>query len=122
MRRLPVITAALVAALALTACGSEGIQLASDDEHYEGAVLFAERCSGCHTMKAAGAEGSANRALNIQGPILDGRQESVDDVLFAIRNGGFSGALMPQNIVVGEDAQAVAGFVAEYSAPAQPGG
>lgn len=126
MRRLLVITAALAAALVLPACGSEGIELASDDPNYEGAVLFVERCSGCHTMKAAGARGSANRAVKIQGPILDERDESVEDVLFAIRNGGFSGALMPQNIVVGEDAQAVAAFVAKYSGseidrPAQPG-
>ena len=40
---------------------------------------------------------------------------SRDDALFAIRNGGFSGAIMPANIVVGEDAEAVAEFLAEYS-------
>ncbi len=39
----------------------------------------------------------------------------MDNVLYAIRNGGYSGAIMPQNIVVGEDAQAVAEFVAEYA-------
>jgi mono/diheme cytochrome c family protein len=78
-------------------------------------VLFAERCSGCHTLKAAGAQGSANRALRNQGPNLDERAVTVEDALFAIRNGGFSGAIMPQNIVVGDEAQAVAEFVAEYS-------
>jgi hypothetical protein len=36
-------------------------------------------------------------------------------VLYAIRNGGFSGAIMPANIVVGEDADAVADFLAKYS-------
>jgi hypothetical protein len=36
-------------------------------------------------------------------------------VLFAIRNGGFSGAIMPANIVVGEEAEAVADFLAKYS-------
>ena len=36
-------------------------------------------------------------------------------MLYAIRNGGFSGAIMPENIVVGEDAQAVAEFLAKYS-------
>ena len=39
----------------------------------------------------------------------------MDDVIYAIRNGGFSGAIMPQNIVVGEEAEAVARFVATYS-------
>jgi len=108
-------TSALAAAVVLAACGSEGIQVAESDPNHEGAVLFQERCSGCHTMDAAGARGSANRALRNQGPNLDERLESEEDVLYAIRNGGFSGAIMPQNIVVGEEAEAVARFVAEYS-------
>ena len=107
--------AAIGAALVVGACGTEGISVPDDDPAHSGAVLFAERCSGCHTMKAAGAQGSANRTLRNQGPNLDEREVSVEDVLFAIRNGGFSGAIMPQNIVVGDEAQAVAEFVAEYS-------
>ena len=71
-------------------------------------------------------EGSANRALRNQGPNLNERIESPEDVLYAIRNGGFSGAIMPQNIVTGDEAQAVAEFVAEYAGsdvdrPPQPG-
>ena len=117
----------MAGALALAACGTEGVEVAESDPMHEGAVLFAERCSGCHTLAAAGAQGSANRALRNQGPNLDERTETVDDVLYAIRNGGFSGAIMPQNIVVGEEAEAVAEFVAEYAGsevedPATPGG
>jgi mono/diheme cytochrome c family protein len=115
LRALWLSTAAIAAALALGACGTEGIEVAEDDPNYEGAVLFAERCSGCHTMKAAGAQGSANRELRNQGPNLDQRAESVEDVLYAIRNGGFSGAIMPQNILVGDEAEAVAEFVSEYA-------
>jgi mono/diheme cytochrome c family protein len=120
------LTATIAAGLLLGACGTEGISVSEDDPTHEGAVLFAERCSGCHTMKAAGTQGSANRALRNQGPNLDERTETVDDVLYAIRNGGFSGAIMPQNIVVGDQAQAVAEFVAEYAGsevdrPEQPG-
>jgi mono/diheme cytochrome c family protein len=116
----------MVAALAFGACGTEGIQLSEDDPDYEGAVLFAERCSGCHTLDAAGTEGSANRALRNQGPNLNERIESPEDVLYAIQNGGFSGAIMPQNIVVGDEAQAVADFVAAYAGsevdrPPEPG-
>jgi mono/diheme cytochrome c family protein len=106
---------AALAALSLAACGSEGIQVSSDDPSREGAELFVQRCSGCHTLSAAGAEGSANREFRNQGPNLDQRVETPEDVLFAIRNGGFSGAIMPQNIVVGEEAEAVADFVAEYA-------
>jgi len=112
VRPVLAMTFALAAAAVLAACGSEGIQVAEDDPNYRGAELFAERCSGCHTLKAAGSVGSANRALRNQGPNLDERTEDVDAVLFAIRNGGFSGAIMPQNIVVGDDAEAVAEFVA----------
>ena len=108
MRPALAITSALAAAAVLAACGSEGIQLSESDPNYEGAVLFAERCSGCHTLEAAGSVGSANRALRNQGPNLDEREESVEDVILAIRNGGFSGAIMPQNIVVGDEADAVA--------------
>ena len=107
--------AAIAASLALAACGTEGIQVAADDPNYEGAVLFAERCSGCHTLDAAGTLGSSERELRNQGPSLDERTENAEDVLYAIRNGGFSGAIMPQNIVVGEEAEAVAQFVAEYA-------
>ena len=74
-----------------------------------------QRCSGCHTLTAAGTQGSANRALRNQGPNLDQRAVSYEDALYAIRNGGFSGAIMPQNIVVGDEAEAVADFVAEYA-------
>ena len=36
-------------------------------------------------------------------------------MLFAIRNGGFSGAIMPANIVVGRDARDVALFLERYA-------
>jgi mono/diheme cytochrome c family protein len=114
-------------ALTVSACGTQGIQVAQDDPTYAGAVTFAQRCSGCHTISAAGTQGSGNRAFRNQGPNLDQRKVSLDDALFAIRNGGFSGAIMPQNIVTGKDAQQVAAFVARWSgknakSPAQPGG
>jgi mono/diheme cytochrome c family protein len=96
-------------------CGTQGIQVSDNDPTHEGAQIFSERCSGCHTLAAAGTEGSANRSQRQQGPDLDQRKETLDDVIYAIRNGGFSGAIMPQNIVVGADADKVAAFVAKYS-------
>jgi hypothetical protein len=39
---------------------------------------------------------------------FDHRRVSVDDALFAIRNGGSSGELMPANIVTGDNAEDVA--------------
>ena len=114
-RATPAFLIAGLAAIALAACGTEGITVAEDDPAYAGAELFSERCSGCHTLTAAGAQGSGERELRVQGPNLDQREVTYRDVLFAIRNGGFSGAIMPQNIVVGEDAEKVARFVEKYS-------
>ena len=97
------------------ASAKKGISVSKDDPNYNGAVLFATHCSGCHTLSAAGTQGSGNRGERTQGPNLDQRTETYDDALFAIQNGGFSGAIMPQNIVVGEEAEAVARFVAKYA-------
>lgn len=115
VRGVLISTAAVAAAVLVAACGSEGISVPEDDPTHEGAVLFAERCSGCHTISAAGTQGSGNRTLRNQGPNFDQRTESFEDALFAIQNGGFSGAIMPQNIVVGEDAEAVARFLERWS-------
>ena len=114
-RRLVPAAAALALAGTLAACGTENISVPKDDPTYTGAVLFSARCAGCHTLTPAATQGTANRALRTEGPNLDGREESVSDVIFAIRNGGFSGAIMPQNIVTGHEAQEVAAFVAKYA-------
>jgi cytochrome c551 len=99
----------VLATTAATGCGSEGVQV-----NDRGAQLFSERCAGCHTLKAAGTQGSI-RGQPPTGPNLDKRHLTKDEALFAIRNGGFSGAIMPQNIVVGDDAEAVANFLAKYA-------
>jgi mono/diheme cytochrome c family protein len=117
VRGVLVLIAVAAAAAVLAACGSESVDVGDDasQDVSEGAELFSERCSGCHTLKAAGTQGTGNRSQRAQGPNLDQRKESYEDVIFAIANGGFSGAIMPQNIVVGEDAEKVAKFVEEYS-------
>lgn len=115
--RPALIVAMVAAALGLSACGfgEEGISVSKDSPDHDGAVLFSTHCSGCHTLSAAGAQGSGNRGSRTQGPDLNQRTETYEDALFAIQNGGFSGAIMPQNIVVGPEAEAVARFVAEYA-------
>ena len=123
-----------VATLAISACGTAKINADNSQPTsnvHEGAMLFHERCGGCHTLGAAATHGSAQNAFHKErtdGPNLDFRHESVTDVLFAIRNGGFSGSIMPANVVVGPDAVKVAQFVSKYAgskaaptAPPQPG-
>jgi mono/diheme cytochrome c family protein len=116
----PTVIACVLTAAVLVGCGGEIEVSESDRTAYRGAVLFYERCSGCHTFKKANAYGSKpldqlQGGERTNGPNFDVRKEDRDDVLFAIRNGGFSGAIMPANIVTGEEADAVADFVARYS-------
>ena len=117
MRPVWITSLAIASALGLAACGfgQEGISVSQDDPNYNGAVLFATHCSGCHTLSAAGTQGTGNRGERTQGPNLDQRTETYADALFAIQNGGFSGAIMPQNIVVGREAEELARFVAAYA-------
>jgi mono/diheme cytochrome c family protein len=110
--------AAAVAAIGVSACGTQGIQVSKSSPYYKGAALFLQRCSGCHTLATVGAEGSAvsiKDRVRTNGPNFNFRKEQYNQVLYAIRNGGFSGAIMPQNIVVGAEAREVAAFLAKYA-------
>jgi Cytochrome C oxidase, cbb3-type, subunit III len=107
----------------VSACGTQGVSVPRSSPYYRGAVLFKEHCSGCHTLSVVGAEGSATNVkdrLRNQGPNFNVRHETVENVLYAIRNGGFSGVIMPQNVVVGEEAQEVAKFLAAYAGTKAP--
>jgi mono/diheme cytochrome c family protein len=106
--------------LLLVACGTQGIDLPDDatEQERQGAQLFAERCSGCHTLDITGSEGSADQISDRErkdGPNFNVRVEDKESVLYAIRNGGFSSGPMPQNIVMGEEAEAVAAFLARFA-------
>jgi hypothetical protein len=126
---LALCTAAATVAGVAAACGTQRIAVPkSHSAAFQGAVLFNQRCSGCHTLSYAATDGSAPNVRTAQansGPNFNQRCERpIDRVLYAIENGGFSGAIMPQNIVVGQDAIDVAKFVATYAgrqAPRQVG-
>jgi cytochrome c5 len=103
---------------ALSACGSQQIGIAKSSPYYKGAELFDERCSGCHTLDVVGAHGSSVKASDKEpsdGPNFNQRKETRENVLYALRNGGFSGAVMPQNLATGDDAEALADFLAKYA-------
>jgi mono/diheme cytochrome c family protein len=116
-------------ALLAAACGTQRISVpTTQGALHHGAVLFQQRCSGCHSLASAATFGSAANVFTAEfnnGPNFNVRCERpAIRVLYAIENGGFSGAIMPQNIVVGKDADDVAKFVATYSgrqAPKLPG-
>lgn len=71
-----------------------------------GRELFVSTCGSCHTFEAAGTQGTI-------GPSLDEVPLNKADVLKAIEIGGRGSGNMPPNLLTGEDAEAVATFVAE---------
>jgi mono/diheme cytochrome c family protein len=119
---LPVLTAFGI----VSGCGTQELSLPASEKNPQirhGAVLFSQRCSGCHTLSVAGTHGSASSAKTstyTTGPNFNYRKETYGSALFAIRNGGFSAGPMPANVVVGNDAKAVAKFLAKYSGKEAP--
>ena len=117
--RARVLTGLLVL-VAVAGCGKEIDVPESESRARAGAVLFNDRCSGCHSLDAAATVGSKSARFTgggerTNGPNFNARKIAKEDALFAIRNGGFSGAIMPANIVVGDDAEKVAEFLAQYA-------
>jgi len=128
-RPLIALAAVMVAAVAAVGCGQESNDIKQpvagtphfegiDEQYAPGAKLFVERCSGCHSLGIVGAEGGALKVKDrerVDGPNFNVRKEDRESILYAIRNGGFSGAIMPQDIVVGKEAEQVADFLAKYA-------
>jgi mono/diheme cytochrome c family protein len=130
-RVLLVVVAAGSAAI-LAACGTQNPNLntgkppptlaSAPSAIRTGAQLFSDRCSGCHNLNVVGSEGGALQVKDRErtdGPNFNVRKEDVQSVLYAIRNGGFSGAIMPENIVVGREARDVAEFLSRYAGRGQ---
>ena len=123
MPRPRLILALLVLALSgvATGCGNSIDTKEKTGSVRHGATLFNERCAGCHSLDAADSYGSrpagagSGGGERTDGPNFNVRKENREDVLYAIRNGGFSGAIMPANIVVGKDAEDVAVFLERYA-------
>ena len=119
LRRLLPLLLIAAASLVVAACGSEGNSVSGQSAAVEsGSQLFVARCSGCHTLSAVGAEGSAAKVSSAQrtnGPNFNTRKECSVNVIYAIQNGGFSGAIMPANIVVGKESEQIAAFLAKYA-------
>jgi mono/diheme cytochrome c family protein len=83
---------------------SGGIKLSSNQA--TGRELFAQNCGTCHTLKAADTSGRV-------GPNLDELRPPKSLVLNAISLGRARGSgQMPAGLLVGQDAQDVASFVA----------
>jgi cbb3-type cytochrome c oxidase subunit III len=105
---------ALLAAAALIAggCGTGG-KASSAGDQTNGKKLFTEKCAGCHVLAAAGAKGTVGPSLDdaFAGARAQGFKQSTiqNVVLDQIRE---ASKPMPTNLVTGQDAVDVAGYVA----------
>jgi mono/diheme cytochrome c family protein len=76
-----------------------------DSRQEQGKELFIANCKSCHTLAAVQAHG-------VTGPNLDELAPDRQRVLNAIKRGGTGVGRMPAGLLQGEDAQAVAAYVA----------
>jgi hypothetical protein len=125
-RRVLVALTTVAVAGAAVGCGTESNDVKQPNaqingipaQYRAGAKLFVERCSGCHNLGVVGSEGGALQVRDRErtdGPNFNVRKEDRNSILYALRNGGFSGAIMPQDIVVGKQAEQVADFLSHYA-------
>ena len=123
--------AVLVAALAATGCGSGGLPEAGDATRGKELFLGEGQCGSCHVLADAGSKG-------IIGPNLDDgfRQARADglgeetirsvvrgQIDYPIESPSTGAPGMPPDLVTGEDADAVASYVASVAGlPVRAGG
>jgi cbb3-type cytochrome c oxidase subunit III len=122
------LAATLGAAVAVTlaACGTGGLAKGAADVQ-NGRTLFQNKCAGCHTLSAAGAQGTIGP--NLDDSFAQARQEGFkesaireivhEQILYPGQystkagSGDFLAANMPAKLVTGKDAVDVATFVAQ---------
>ena len=75
----------------------------------EGKNLFQATCATCHSLSAVNARGVSGPDLDNIGQVTEKR------ILQAIENGGTGQRRMPANLLQGENAEAVAAYVAEVA-------
>ena len=123
MRALHLAPFAAAAALLAAGCGSTGHQAAGGDVGL-GKALFQQKCAGCHTLADANAKGAVGPNLDdaLGNPQQQGFKEStVRDVVRG--QIAYASPPMPQDLVKGAQADAVATYVAQVAGkPVQGGG
>jgi cytochrome c6 len=110
-----------LAAFALAGCGTDGLTSEGADVP-NGKALFIQTCGSCHTLREADTEGSTVNPIGapnlddaFAGPRMEGFEESsIEEV---VRHQiEYAADPMPRNLVKGEEADAVAAYVAEVAA------
>ena len=115
--------AALVclAALALAGCGTGGLTSEGADIP-DGKLLFTQNCGSCHTLREAGTMGSTRNPIaapNLDDAFAGARMEGFEEsaIQEVVRHQiEYAAEPMPRNLVEGEEADAVAAYVAAVAA------
>ena len=103
-------------ALALAGCGTGGLTEEGADVA-DGKLLFKQKCASCHTLREADARGTIGPNLDdaFAGPRSENFDQSTirevvdEQIKYAVPP-------MPRNLVRGDDAEAVAAYVAAVAA------
>jgi len=101
-----------LAAIALAGCGTGGLSEENGDIS-EGKLLFTQQCGRCHMLKEARTPGTIGPNLDeaFAGPTSEGFDEST--IREVVRHQiDYAVPPMPQDLVKGADADAVAAYVA----------
>ena len=105
-----------LAALALAGCGTGGLAAENADVS-DGKVLFKKECGSCHTLKEAGTAGTIGP--NLDEAFATDKEEGFDEsaIREVVRHQiDYAAPPMPQELVKGDDADAVAAYVAAVAA------
>jgi cbb3-type cytochrome c oxidase subunit III len=112
----------VLAALLAAGCGTGGIVTSGDQT--KGKVLFQAKCGGCHTLAAAGTNGTIGP--NLDNAFASDRKQGFEDVTIqqVVRQQiSLASGKMPPDLVKGADADSVSAFVAATAGvPGQGGG
>lgn len=106
-----VVPALILAGREQSAGGTGALETAGITKQEEtGKALFKQQCATCHSLAAVNARGVTGPNLDRIGEVTSTR------IRAAIKNGGTGQGRMPARLLEGEEAQAVAAYVAKVAA------
>ena len=122
--------AVLLAALAATGCGSGGLTGGSDAATGKELFIGEGQCGSCHTLADAGTKGVIGP--NLDNAFMQSREDGIgeatiravvrDQISYPIEAPNTGAPGMPADLVTGDDADAVAAYVASVAGLATGGG
>lgn len=116
-----------VAALVASGCGTVGVSRAGQGDTGRGKQLFVAKCGSCHVLADAGTQGTIGP--NLDAAFAQARRDGLGEttiqsvvrgqIAYPVEQPPTGQTGMPANLVTGDDADAVAAYVA--TAAGRPG-